>query len=149
MASNSKFIEDLLDLDIYKPHEAKPGPTLKLVFDNLRCYPLLAVIGLGIGYLSRSDGLFPQIAAWALLPVFVILFLGLLCQSSFMFGCLTLGMFGVTIQPAAPRTTPLTRRQKLIERVATVLAIAFFVVFFIAATNLLGATIEFIKRANL
>jgi hypothetical protein len=148
MAANTKFINELLDYWSFAPRKTQRGPSLKAFFDNLRCYPIIALFGLVVGHLSRSDSLMFQIAAWALLPALVILLLALIAQSSAMFGFLMLGMTGTTLEPAAPSNAPPTRREKIVTGAAYVLGLIFFAVFVLASTNLFFVMTEFMKRAN-
>jgi hypothetical protein len=149
MASNTtKFFEGLLEYWTFAPRKSQRGPTLKVFFDNLRCYPIIALFGLGVGHLFRSDNPLFHFAAWTLSPILLILLMALIIQSSAMFGFLVLGMLGVTIEPAAPREAPPRRREEFITGAVYVLGLMFMSVFMLAALNLFFAITEFMKRAN-
>jgi hypothetical protein len=91
VATRTTFYEDLLDIKAYIGSDKK-WPSLKLVFDNLRCYPILAVFLFAMAGLSRSPAVLPNVIFWCLLPVMLLLTVATIWQTTVMISVLFMGI---------------------------------------------------------
>ena len=87
------FFSDLLDFDTYANVDNEKWPSLKLVFDNLRCYPILAIFGALINILHSSPDILSVIAFYFLFIIFILLFMATIAQTSVLLTVLAIGIF--------------------------------------------------------
>ena len=132
-----------LDTDLYMmPHKSK-FPTLKLVFDNLRCYPILALF---IAAMQRVDG-----------DTSIVAYLTTLVLGGALYTC----AFAVALQTALMMTTisieatfasfgdpieDFRRSSKGMAQIFIVLVIGFFVINCVAVIRLTRAVFEILCR---
>ena len=119
MAAN-KFFHDLLDLDTYLPKGEGKWPSLKLVFDNLRCYLILAIFGVAMRFLGKSPDILGTSAFWFLLPIFLLLFLATLAQTAVLLAVLSLGIVSNYFQPSERVASVLIKHEKLVQALAII-----------------------------
>jgi hypothetical protein len=91
-AEAPSWADQFLDMRAYFP-EVGQTLSLKVIFDNLRCYPLLILFGLGIKSLRTSATGLDTFAAYLLAIPFIVLLLGVVVQTSFMVTFIILAPF--------------------------------------------------------
>lgn len=135
----SKFIDDLLDFETYVPKLGGKWPSLKLVFDNLRCYPILAIYALALRLLVKAPDIWSTIAFWFLIPIFIFLGLACLVQTAVLLSVLVVGISSIYLQPGVKAPQVLQQYEGVMVKIAIALVVCLLAVGFIAAANLLGA----------
>lgn len=130
-SDNHSFIDDLLDVETYSLAPEKNWPSIKLIFDNLRCYPILALISFAMIGLAKADGIFFKIAFYFLIPWLLFISIALVVQTGIVLALTTVGLFtsifGISAKPHA--IVEFTRKQKTWVRVITPIFVAAFIIF--------------------
>ena len=132
-----KFINDFLDLDVYLGKNGK-WPSLKLVYENLTWYPILALFILGIRALGNSQGVAESIAFWFLLPLFIFLLVATLVQTAVVLSVLAVGLAMTYVRPSE-RVLPVIADRKWFKLLVGAVLIVLGVVSFVSAVKVFEA----------
>lgn len=138
------FFKDLLDLETYSPSDK--WPSLKLVYDNLRCYPILAIFLSATFILSKSSSTLELVAFLVLLPLMLLIFIATLTQTTMLFTTLIFGIFITFASPPSPITEYLKSKEKLITIIFTIIFIALLIVMFVASSKLFFVIAKLLSR---
>ena len=139
------FFKDLLDLDTYTASEK--WPSLKLVYDNLRCYPILAIFLSATFTLSKSSSIIELVAFWVLLPLIVLIFIATLAQTAMLFMTLAFGIFITFTSPPKSLKAYLKSKEQLLTIIFTIIFIVLFVVAFLTASKLFFVIAKLLTRS--
>ncbi len=140
----NNFYKDLLDLETYSPNEK--WPSIKLIFDNLRCYPILAVFLSATFVLSKSSSIMELVAFWFLLPLMLLIFVATLVQTTMLFATLSLGIFTALTKPSPAIIEKLKGNEKLLTFLFTFIFIALLVVMFVTSYKLFFVVAKLISH---
>jgi len=143
----SKFLDDLLDFDSYMPKAEGKWPSLKLVFDNLRCYPILALYGVALQALSKAATLWSTIAFWFAAPIFLVLMLACLVQTALLLSVLTVGIASIYLAPGTLAAKFLREREKVVAALGVGFLLLLVVVALVAAFHLMAALSRLVPGA--
>ena len=137
------FFKDLLDLETYSPSDK--WPSLKLVYDNLRCYPILAIFLSATFILSKSSSTLELVAFWVLLTLMLLIFIATLTQTTMLFTTLIFGIFITFASPPSPITEYL-KSKETITIIFTIIFIALLIVMFVASSKLFFVIAKLLSR---
>ena len=126
------FFSDLLDFGTYANINDGKWPSLQLVFDNLRCYPILAIFGALIKILYSSPGTPSVITFWFLLIIFILLFIATIAQTSVLLTVLVIGIF-ITYSIGDDALKKVAANSKLFKWIFYVVAILLLCMSLISA----------------
>ena len=88
----SSFYEDLLDFESAGIAPNKKWPSLKIVFDNFRCYPVLGFFWFGVGLMLQSRQILYVVPGLFLAVLLLVLSVACIIQTSTLLTVLTLGI---------------------------------------------------------
>ncbi len=104
-----RFADLTIDLDgLIPPKRGFQPVQLKTIFDNLRCYTVLAFLVVGVQFLLKSDAPSSVFAAYFIGSFTVFLFLLVFYQSAFIILATCTGMVAAFL---SPRSLVVLRRQ--------------------------------------
>jgi hypothetical protein len=147
MAVPTRFYEDLLDIKVYLGSNNK-WPSLKLVFDNLRCYPILAVFLFAMAGLERSPHVLPTIIFWCLLPIMLLLTVATIFQTAVMICVLGVGIVSTFTGMPAPGKTVEVDLESLrwFQLLVAVVGLILIAMAVLASMMLLQEIGQFLRR---
>jgi len=114
----STFPSDLLDFEAYFPKDSGKWPSLKMIFDNLRCYPILGIYIFGLKYLGSAGDIWSSITFWFLLLLFMFLGFACLFQTACLLSVLIIGIFSTFNRPNEKASQVLQIHKRLVNKLS-------------------------------
>ena len=125
------FFRDLMGREVYTLMREGRWPSVRQIFDNLRCYPILALLSIALVGLSKADNVYYKIAFYFLIPWISLVSVMLIIETGILLALTCVGFFVFLLRL---RTNPkalivFTRTQTAWVRALSLLFVMAFVLF--------------------